>query len=152
MSGNAGVAVAVAVVEALGLALGEAAGLAEAEALEAGLATALSTPRSSIPLPLSSKPRSLSPRACPYRLSLCRRLHGRPRRVRTPTWPTPPTRYAITIYASFLLFLLAHPRKGCTTQVRMPYTNLWIFSNCYGRGSEGGDPLSGSFAWMSGQA
>jgi hypothetical protein len=33
----------------------------------------------------------------------------------------------------------------------MTYTNLWNFSNCYGRGSDGGDPLSGSLAWMSGQ-
>jgi hypothetical protein len=67
VSGSTGVADAVVVGEAVGLALGEAdalalgeaVGLAEAEALEAGLAAALSpTPRSSIPLPLSSKPRS----------------------------------------------------------------------------------------------
>jgi hypothetical protein len=25
----------------------------------------------------------------------------------------------------------------------MTYTNLWIFSNCYGSGSDGGDPSSG---------
>jgi hypothetical protein len=30
----------------------------------------------------------------------------------------------------------------------MTYTNLWIFSHCYGSGSDGGDPLSGSLAWM----
>jgi hypothetical protein len=49
--------VAVAVGEAVVLALAEAEGLAEAEALEAGLATVLSsTPRACIPL--SSKPRS----------------------------------------------------------------------------------------------
>jgi hypothetical protein len=59
VSGSTGVADAVVVGEAVGLALGEAVGLAEAEALEAGLPAALSpTLRSSIPLPLSSKPRS----------------------------------------------------------------------------------------------
>ena len=67
MSGSTGVADAVvlseavelALGEAVGLALGEASGLAEAEALEAGLAAALSsTARSSVPLPLSSKPLS----------------------------------------------------------------------------------------------
>src|ERR687890_1293221 len=96
VSGSTGVADAVAVGEAVGLALGEADALAlgeavglaeaeallialvEAEALEAGLATALSSalrlfiplsskPLSSVPLtsiPLSSKPRSSAPRAC----------------------------------------------------------------------------------------
>ena len=54
-----GEAVGLALGEAVGLALGEAPGLAEAEALEAGLAASLSSAaRSSIPLPLSSKPRS----------------------------------------------------------------------------------------------
>src|SRR5215208_6407206 len=33
----------------------------------------------------------------------------------------------------------------------MTYTNLWIFSNCYGSGSDGGDPLRGSLPWMSRQ-
>jgi hypothetical protein len=33
----------------------------------------------------------------------------------------------------------------------MTYTNLWIFSNSCGSGSEGGDPLSGFLAWMPGQ-
>ena len=33
----------------------------------------------------------------------------------------------------------------------MTYANLWIFSNCYGSGSDGGDPSSGSLAWMPGQ-
>jgi hypothetical protein len=67
VSGSTGLADAVVVGEAVGLALGEAdalalgeaVGLAEAEALEAGLPAALSpTLRASIPLPLSSKPRS----------------------------------------------------------------------------------------------
>jgi hypothetical protein len=60
-----GEAVGLALEEAVGLALGEALGLAEVEALGAGLAAALSSAaRSSIPLPLSSKPRSSPPRAC----------------------------------------------------------------------------------------
>src|SRR5215203_4504108 len=33
----------------------------------------------------------------------------------------------------------------------MTYTNLWIFSNCYGSGSNGGDTLRGSLPWLSTQ-
>jgi hypothetical protein len=33
----------------------------------------------------------------------------------------------------------------------MTYTNLWIFSDCYGSGSDRGDPLNGSLAGMPGQ-
>ena len=75
MSGSSGVSVALAVVEAVGLAPGETLGvvpglaedkallvaLAEVEALEAGLAVASFTPRSSMPrssIPRSSKPLS----------------------------------------------------------------------------------------------
>ena len=59
VSGSAGVADAVPLGEAVGLAFGEPLGLAEAEALGAGVAAALSsTARSSVPLPLSWKPRS----------------------------------------------------------------------------------------------
>jgi len=91
--------------------------LVEAEALEAGLALRCRRSRDLL-LRGRPSPDHRSPyhrpfgHASPYHRSP-RRLRGRPRRVRTPARPTPPTRQVLTIYASFLLLF------ACTSTERM---------------------------------